>query len=77
MAKLSLWLHREERDSWLVSRSGLGAGVYLPKTQIALEDGHPLPLAGPVGPVRVVLPDWLAEDRGLLDREDEAQGGLF
>lgn len=27
MAKLSLWLHREERDAWLVSRSGLGAGT--------------------------------------------------
>lgn len=74
---LNLWLHREERDAWLVSRSGVGAGRFLPKSEIDIEDGHPVPVLGAVGPVRVSLPDWLAEKEGLSEAKAEGQGSLF
>ncbi len=77
---LDLWLHREERDAWLVSRSGVGAGRFLPKSEIEIEDGHPFPMlhGSPVGPVQVRVPDWLAEKEGLSEREAEGQqGSLF
>jgi len=76
---LDLRLHREERDAWLVSRSGVGAGRFLPKSEIEIEDGHPVPLlhGSPVGPVRVRLPDWLAEKEGLAEVKAEGQGDLF
>ncbi len=92
MVRAKLWLHREERDAWLVSRTGLGAGVFVPKSQLALEPGHPVPVfagssaprsgaanlfGGPVGPLDVELPDWLAEEKGLIDVKVEGQGDLF
>lgn len=77
MTALKLWLHREERDAWLVSRAGVGAGVYLPKSEIAIEAGHPVPLMTPVGPVSVELPAWLAADRGLITADNSQQGNLF
>lgn len=77
MVRAKLWLHREERDAWLVSRSGLGAGVFVPKSQLVLEPGHPVPTLTPVGPLDVELPDWLAEEKGLVDVKAEGQGDLF
>lgn len=86
---LRLYLHRDERDAWLVSLSGVGAGVYLPKSEIEIEGmsappsgpaqpvGGPSRLHGPVGPVNVELPRWLAEDRGLVSQADEKQGSLW
>ncbi len=74
---LKLWLHREERDAWLVSRGGVGAGVYLPKSEIAIEAGHPVPVLGPVGPVTVEVPRWLAEREGFAEASDPAQASLF
>lgn len=72
-----LWLHREEGDAWLVSRGGVGAGVFVPKSQLRLEPGHPVPVLAPVGPVDAELPDWLAEDKGLIDVKVDGQGDLF
>lgn len=72
-----LWLHREETDAWLVSRGGVGAGVFVPKSLLVLEVGHAVPLWGPVGPVSVEMPDWLAEEKGLIDGKVEGQGDLF
>jgi len=77
MITLKLWLHREERDAWLVSVGGLGAGVYLPKSEIAIEQGHAVPVLAPVGPIAIELPEWLADDRGLRNRPDINQGDLF
>ncbi len=75
--KLMLWLHREEADAWLVSRAGVGAGVYLPKSQIVLPPpGHPVPLAGPVGPVAIEVADWLAARERLVREDDPAQWEL-
>lgn len=74
---LKLWLHREEGDAWVCSASGIGAGTFLPKSEIAIEEGHPVPTMLPVGPVRVELPRWLARDRGLVDTPAEGQGSLF
>jgi len=77
MVPVKLWLHRDVGDAWLVSRGGVGAGVFVPKSQLVLEDGHPLPLLAPVGPVAAEMPDWLAEDKGLVDVKFEGQGDLF
>ena len=77
MVHAKLWLHREERDAWLVSRGGLGAGVFVPKSQLVLEAGHQVPVMAPVGPVDAELPDWLAEEKGLVDVKVEGQGDLF
>lgn len=74
---ISLWLHREEADAWLCSRGGVGAGVYLPKSEISIEPGHPVPDFGPVGPVKVDVPRWLAEREGLVRTDDVNQGALF
>lgn len=74
---LRLWLHREEADAWLVSTAGVGAGSYLPKTEISIEDGHPVPVMMPVGPVKVTVPRWLAADRGLWSPPDPNQSSLF
>jgi len=71
-----LWLHREEGDAWLVSRGGVGAGVFVPKSQLRLEPGHPAPVFGAVQ-VDVEMPDWLAEEKGLIDVKVEGQGDLF
>jgi len=72
-----LWLHREETDAWLVSRGGVGAGVFVPKSLLVLEVGHPVPVFAPVGPVSGEMPDWLAEEKGLIDGKVEGQGDLF
>lgn len=77
MVRAKLWLHREEGDAWLVSRSGVGAGVFVPKSLLVLEVGHEVPVFGPVGPLDVELPDWLAEEKGLIDVKVEGQGDLF
>lgn len=75
---LRLWLHREERDAWLVSRFGVGAGVFLPKSEIEIEPGHPVPVLQPVGPVSIEVPEWLALDRGLIEPAAHPdQGALF
>jgi hypothetical protein len=75
--KLMLWLHREEADAWLVSLSGVGSGVFLPKSQIAIEAGHPVPVMQPVGPVAIELPAWLAQRERLVVEREEGQGSLF
>lgn len=77
MVRAQLYLHREEHDAWLVSRSGVGAGVFVPKSQLVLEAGHPVPTLVPVGPVHCELPDWLAAEKGLVDAKVEGQGDLF
>jgi len=77
MVPVKLWLHREEGDAWLVSRTGVGAGVFVPKSQLVLEVGHPVPVFSPVGPLDVELPDWLAAEKGLTTKKVEGQGDLF
>ncbi len=74
---LKLWLHRDVGDAWLVSRGGLGAGVFVPKSQLVLEAGHAVPTLVPVGPVAAEMPGWLAEEKGLIDVKVEGQGDLF
>lgn len=74
---LPIWLHREEADAWLVSLSGVGAGVFVPKSEIAIEEGHPVPTLMPVGPVKVEMPVWLAREKGLWAPPDPNQGSLF
>jgi len=76
MVAAKLWLHREERDAWLVSRNGVGAGVFVPKSLLELEPGHPMPVFAPVT-IDARLPDWLAEEKGLIDVKVEGQGDLF
>lgn len=71
---LRLWLHREERDAWLVSLSGIGAGEWLPKSLIDVPDGA---VGGLNGPVEVMVEQWAAEDRRLATRGDGDEPGLF
>jgi hypothetical protein len=76
---LRLWLHREEPDAWLVSRSGIGAGEWLPKSQVAVpEEVHALVLGdGPRGPFEIDVPEWLAVKKGLMHAPDGRQAVLF
>lgn len=74
---LKLWLHRDETDAWLVSLGGIGAGVWLPKSEITLEPDHPVPVLGPVGPVEISMPIWLADKRSLRVTTGPEQGSLF
>lgn len=77
MVPVKLWLHREAGDAWLVSRGGVGAGVFVPKSQMVLEVGHPMPVMAPVGPVSVEMPAGIAEEKSLIDVKVEGQGDLF
>jgi hypothetical protein len=74
MVTLRLWLHREEKDAWLVSLTGIGAGVWLPKSEIVVPDDA---IGGLSGAVAVDMPDWLAEQKGLRSAPAEGQGSLF
>lgn len=71
---LRLWLHREEKDAWLVSLAGVGAGVWLPKSEIVVPEDA---VGGLNGAVQVELPEWLAESKGLRSAADDRQESLF
>jgi len=72
--KVWLCIHRDDGDAWLVSRDGVGAGTYLPKSQVDVADGASVGFR-----VReeFEMPNWLAMDRGFVAKADEGQGSLL
>ena len=75
--RIDLWLHRDQGDAWLMSRSGVGQGTYVPKSAVVLEEGHPVPTLMPVGPIRCEIDRGFGELKGLVEVKDERQGEMF
>lgn len=74
---LQLWLHRSEPDAVLVSVGGVGAGEWLPCSQIVMPEGAAPAALGPGGPFDFVVPRWLAEKHRLAAERDDRQGELL
>lgn len=76
-------------DSVFVCEKGSGITCWLPRSQVAIEEGGFLLASqefllgsGPGQPLpgaylRITLPRWLAEDRGLRTQVDARQGVLL
>lgn len=75
--ELKLWLHREQGDAWLVSASGVGAGVYVPKSSVDWLEPLRLPTLAPEGPFAARLDRAIGESKGLVQRPDPNQAEMF
>lgn len=72
-----LYLHRDQGDAWLVSGSGVGAGIFVPKSSIEWKDAVRMPTLAPEGPFAAEIDRNMGELKGLVTRPDPNQGDLF
>lgn len=74
------WKRRESASAVLIAERGTGREVWLPRKQVRIETGGmvaPQSLSDLGEMLRITLPAWLAEEKGLGTEALAGQGRLL